>query len=174
MTHPQAPWQFQGHQELKLGDGSSSWKSPPLPQNGWNNLYSTYEIIHPIKTNHNIFWGCSHLLQKDGAHSVCQVYSSLNNSTSYLSVYLSLNSLMRHQESDFIKSQDQVGLQFKDHEFKSQYGFWLSSSPSQRYMISNAVIPYVISFLVFFLPPLTYLNYFPRHSSIVLFFLDVK
>ena len=61
--------------------------------------------------------------------------------------------------------------QFKDHEFKSQSGFRLSSSPNQRYMVSNALIPYVISFLVFFFSPLTYLNYFPRHSSIVLFFL---
>ena len=42
------------------------------------------------KSNHPVFWGCSLLLRYP--YSICGVYFSLNKSTSYLSLCLSLNS----------------------------------------------------------------------------------
>ena len=38
MTHPEVPWQFQGTvKRPRSGQWPKSWKSPPLPQNSWNN-----------------------------------------------------------------------------------------------------------------------------------------
>ena len=38
VTHPEAPWQFQGTvKRPRSGSWPKSWESPPLPPNSWNN-----------------------------------------------------------------------------------------------------------------------------------------
>ena len=88
MTHPEAPWQFQGTvKRPRSGQWPNSWKPPPLLQNRWNNAY---EITQPIKTNHTTFGGCTHSLPWP---TLCLCSSlNLNKSTSYRSLCLLLNS----------------------------------------------------------------------------------
>ena len=66
MTHPEVPGQFQGTVRTpRSGRWPRTWKSPPLPQNSWNNPPNllAYEITQPVKANHAKFRGCTRPLR---------------------------------------------------------------------------------------------------------------
>ena len=51
------------HKRPKSGQWPKALKSPPLPPNSWTNPPLVYEITQPLKINHPIFEGLSHLLR---------------------------------------------------------------------------------------------------------------
>ena len=95
----------------------------------------------------------------DGPHFVCGMCFSLNKSTSYLSVCLSLNSFYDETSRTWAslspenKSVISVGrllilasFESQPYEFKSQAGFWPSSGP--RYMGSSLKLRWMVSVLL--------------------------
>ena len=81
------------HQKTKKWAVANSWKSLPLFQNSWNNLPTHQPMKLPspytLTTPH---FEAAALTLCDGPPSVCGVCFSLNESTSYLSLCLSLDS----------------------------------------------------------------------------------
>jgi len=100
-----------------------------------------YEITQPIKANPTTFQGYTHPLW--WPHPVCWVCFSLNKSTSYLSLCLSMDSFCNETS----RTWPSLGLETRSvisvrrlwvlarsvsqlNGLKSQSGFWLGSSPS--------------------------------------------
>ena len=51
VTHPEVPWQFQGTvKRPRSGWQPKSWKSPPFPQNSWNNSPThSVQLLSPVR-----------------------------------------------------------------------------------------------------------------------------
>ena len=81
------------HQRPKSGPWPSSWNSPPLPQNSWDNppTYESVKLASPWKLSTPRFQAVA-LALWNGSHSVCGECFSMNKSTSYPSLCLSLDS----------------------------------------------------------------------------------
>ena len=81
------------HQRPKSGPWSNSWNSPPLPQNSWDNppTSESVKLASPWKLSTPRFQAVA-LALCNGSHSVCGECFSMNKSTSYPSLCLSLDS----------------------------------------------------------------------------------
>ena len=83
VTHPEVPWQFQGTvKRPRSGWRPKSWKSPPLPQNSWNNSPThSVQLLSPVR------------LFMTPSITACQAFLSITNSRSLLKL-TSIESVM--------------------------------------------------------------------------------
>ena len=147
-----SPWNSPGQNTrvsslcLLQGIFPTQGSNPDLPHCRW----ILYQLSQAIKHNHTTFWGCTHPLGQptllfvecispkatldfwDGPHSVCRVCFSLNKSTSYLSLCLSVNSFCNETSRTWAslgpktRHVTSVERSWVLAVFKYQFGYWLS------------------------------------------------